>query len=639
MALLRLTSVSIAFGDKPVLDQVDLAINPLERIALVGRNGAGKSTLMKIIAGEINADGGEIIRNQGLAVARLEQDVPQGLDGDIYSVVCAGFGEPGRLLAEYEKVTQSAEPDMSLMEKLQARIDAADAWQLGQKVTETLSRMQLDPHAQVSELSGGLKRRVLLARALVTEPDILLLDEPTNHLDVPAIDWLEEYLRNARLALVFITHDRAFLRKLATRIIELDRGYLSDWPGDYDAYLRGKAAALEAEATRNALEDKKLAQEEAWIRQGIKARRTRNEGRVRALKQLRREHAERRKQTRKASMQVQEGNLSGKIVIEAEGVNYSVGGQDLIRNFSATIMRGEKVGIIGPNGVGKSTLIRLLLGDLTPDSGRIERGTSLEIAYFDQLRAALEPELSALENVAGGSDTLTINGKPRHIISYMQDFLFAPERARAPIHALSGGERNRLLLARLFARPANLLVLDEPTNDLDVETLELLEEIITDYTGTVLLVSHDREFLDNIVTDSLVFEGKGRVKPYVGGYSDWLRQRPADFAESNAATGNKPAAAASPSPKPAAPSSTPAAEPKAAKKKLSYKDQRELDGIPEKMDALETRQGELEAMMADPAFFQKPHDETSAATDELAKINVEIETLFARWEELESGDS
>ncbi|MDO6460677.1 ATP-binding cassette domain-containing protein [Granulosicoccaceae sp. 1_MG-2023] len=633
MALLRLTSLSIAYGDKPVLDQIDLAINPLERIALVGRNGAGKSTLMKILAGEVQADSGEVIRNQGLTVARLEQDVPRELDGDIYSVVCAGFGEPGRLLAEYEAQTRCAEPDMAVLEKLQAQIDAADAWQLGQKVTETLSRMQLDPQATVSRLSGGLKRRVLLARALVTDPDILLLDEPTNHLDVPAIDWLEEYLRNARLALVFITHDRAFLRRLATRIIELDRGHLTDWPGDYETYLRGKAALLEAEATRNALEDKKLAQEEAWIRQGIKARRTRNEGRVRALKQLRREHAERRKQTGRASMQVQEGNLSGKIVIEAEKVNYSIGDKPLIRDFSATILRGDKVGIIGPNGAGKSTLIRLLLGDLTPDSGKITRGTGLEIAYFDQLRATLNPDQTALENVAGGSDTVTVNGKSRHVISYMQDFLFAPERARAPIHALSGGERNRLLLARLFARPANLLVLDEPTNDLDVETLELLEEIITEYSGTVLLVSHDREFLDNIVTDSLVFEGKGRVLPYVGGYSDWLRQRPAGLQDDETSSTGKAGTAAPETP--AKTSAAPAA--KTTKKKLSYKDQRELEAIPEKMDALETRQAELEALIADPAFFQKPHEETTATTEELARINEEMEALFARWEELESG--
>ncbi|MCB1753942.1 MAG: ATP-binding cassette domain-containing protein [Gammaproteobacteria bacterium] len=624
MALLRLSATSISFGDKPVLDQVDLTVAPLERIALVGRNGTGKSTLLKVIAGEITADAGEIIRTQGLKISRLEQEVPQSLSGDIYTVVAHGLGETGELLSQYKLVSESANAAERLkeLESLQSRIDSSNGWQLAQKISETLSRMQLDPTGRVDTLSGGMKRRVLLARALVGEPDILLLDEPTNHLDVPAIEWLEDYLLTTRAALIFITHDRSFLRKLATRIIELDRGTLSDWPGDYEAYLRGKQALLEAEQTRHALQDKKLAQEESWIRQGIKARRTRNEGRVRALKQLRREHAERRQQMGKARMQAQLASTSGKIVLEAEHLSYSIDGKTIIRDFSTTILRGDKIGIIGPNGVGKSTLIRLLLGDLKPDSGSVQLGTGLQIAYFDQLRSSLNPQQTALENVGGGSDTVTINGKSRHIISYMQDFLFAPARARAPIHALSGGERNRLLLAKIFVQPSNLLVLDEPTNDLDVETLELLEEILSEYQGTVLLVSHDREFLDNIVTDSLVFEGDGKVEAYVGGYSDWLRQKPSEdtpLVEKKA---------------PSTPVDRPAT--KSSGNKLSYKLQRELEQLPKKIEMLEARQTELHEIMSSPDFYQQSPEQSAALQSELAEIERELEAGFLRWEELES---
>ena len=622
MALLRLNSVSISFGDKPLLDQADLALHPLERVALLGRNGTGKSTLLKIIDGRINADSGEITRTQGLQVARLEQEVPDTLDGSIYSVVAGGLAETGDLLSQYQSMSQdTANFDADKLAQLQARIDAADAWQLAQKVSEILSRMQLDPQQSVAELSGGMKRRVLLARALIVEPDILLLDEPTNHLDVPAIEWLEQHLLNLRCCVVFITHDRSFLRKLATRIIELDRGKLTDWPGNYEKYLTGKQAALEAEAQANALQDKKLAQEETWIRQGIKARRTRNEGRVRALKQLRREHAARRQQMGQVKMQLQQGQSSGKLVVEATDVNYAVGGTPLIRNFSCTLLRGDKVGIIGPNGVGKSTLIRLLLGQLQPDSGSIELGTNLDVAYFDQLRSALNPRLSALENVAGGSDQLTINGKPRHAISYMQDFLFAPERARAPIHALSGGERNRLLLAKIFVQPANLLVLDEPTNDLDVETLELLEELLSQYQGSLLLVSHDREFLDNIVTDSLVFEGQARVKAYVGGYSDWLAQKPPSEPSSSAKQTTK-AAKSERKVKP--------------KTKLSYKDQRELDLLPKKIEELETEQAQLHEQMGDADFYQQSADAISAAQQRLEHLEAELTNSYERWEQLEA---
>lgn len=623
MALLRLNSVSISFGDKPILDQIDLAIEPLERIALVGRNGAGKSTLLKIIANEINADNGEIIRSQGLTVARLEQEVPVSLTGDIYSIVASGLGKAGELLSKYKQISESPNAAELLDElgELQTQIDALDAWGLGQKVSETLSRMNLNPETDINTLSGGMTRRVLLAKSLVSSPDILLLDEPTNHLDVPAIEWLEEYLLNSRTCLIFITHDRSFLRKLATRIIELDRGYLTDWPGNYTAYLEGKQAALEVEETQNALKDKKLAQEETWIRQGIKARRTRNEGRVRALKQLRREHADRRKQAGTAKMHAQAADKSGKVIVEAKNVNYSIDGTPLIKDFSATILRGDKVGVIGPNGAGKSTLLRLLLGDLEVDSGDIKLGTNLEIAYFDQLRNALNTDLTALENVGGGSDTVIVNGQPRHIISYMQDFLFAPERARAPIHALSGGERNRLLLAKLFVKPSNLLILDEPTNDLDVETLELLEEILTGYKGTVLIVSHDREFLDNIVTDSLVFEGHAQVKNYIGGYSDWLVQRPAPALE-------KPSKKDTNKTAPAAKKANPT-------KKLSFKEQHELEKLPKQIEALEIKQKTLHDDMSSPDFYQKSPSEVNQTTDELASVNAQLETCFERWEYLE----
>ncbi len=623
MSLLRLNSISISFGNQPILDKVNFSIDPMERIALVGRNGTGKSTMLKIIAGEVPADAGEVVKTQGLKIARLEQEVPPILESDIYSVVASGLSDTGRLLSQYHHALESSDATLRVEElgRLQSQIDAVDGWQLGQKVSEILSRMKLDPAMQVSTLSGGMKRRVLLARALVCDPDILLLDEPTNHLDVPAIEWLEEYLLSARASLIFITHDRSFLRKLATRIIELDRGALSDWPGNYETYLKGKQAALEAENQQYALQDKKLAQEETWIRQGIKARRTRNEGRVRALKKLRHEHRQRREQLGKAKLQSQIVIPSGKIVIEAENVSYSFGENHIINKFNTTILRGDKIGIIGPNGIGKSTLIRLLLGDLKPDSGTIQLGTNLEIAYFDQLRDSLKPEFTAIENVAGVSETVTVNGKPRHIISYMQDFLFSAERARAPIHALSGGERNRLLLARLFVQPSNLLILDEPSNDLDVETLELLEEILMAYQGTVLLVSHDREFLDNIVTDSLVFEDNGFVSSYVGGYSDWLTQRPSLIKKTN--SGKTPV------------KKSLKKNGKTEKRKLSYKDQRELDLLPNRIEELEKKQSDLHSLMSSPIFHKKSPQEISATTKELEETNAKLEATFFRWEALE----
>ncbi len=625
MVLLRLNAISVSFGAKPLLEGADLALNTRERVAIVGRNGSGKSTLLKIMNGEIKADSGELVRSHGIKVSRLPQEVPEQLRGDVYSLVAGGFGESGDLLKKYRLVSESENISgrMAELEQLQARIDAVDGWQIDQKIAATLSRVGLEPAMRLEDLSGGLKRRALLARALVTDPDILLLDEPTNHLDVQSIEWLEEYLLSLSASLVFITHDRSFLRRLATRIVELDRSVLSDWPGDYDAYLRGKQASLESEQTHFALQDKKLAQEEAWIRQGIKARRTRNEGRARALQRLRREHAERRKQPDKVRMQAQEAKGSGKIVLEAENVSVELADKAVIRNLNCTVLRGDKVGIIGPNGAGKSTLLRVLLGELPPSSGTIRMGTGVKLAYYDQLRATLNPELTALENVNGGSDKVCVNGRDRHIISYMQDFLFTPDRARAPIHALSGGERNRLLLARIFVKPSNLLVLDEPSNDLDIETLELLEEILSDYKGTILLISHDREFLDNIVTDSLVFEGEGQVNAYVGGYSDYLNQKPAppNLLATDKKTGKTHSGKTG-----RVKNST----------KLSYKDQRELELLPKKIEELEERQSRVHELMSRQDFYKKSPAEMLSAKKLLQELDTELESCFHRWEELEA---
>lgn len=628
MALLRLKSLSISFGGNPLLSDIELAIQSNERIALVGRNGAGKSTLLKVIGGMMIADSGEIVRTQGLRVAYLQQDVPQDLSGSIYSVVALGLPDVGQWLADYQaesSLMATGGGNAERLASIQGKLDASDGWQLAQKVAETLSRMQLDPDAEFSQLSGGMKRRVLLARSLLDEPDILLLDEPTNHLDIPAIEWLEEHINSLRCTLVFITHDRSFLRKLATRIIELDRGQLTDWPGNYDTYLSGKAEFLETEAKQNALFDKKLAQEEVWIRQGIKARRTRNEGRVRALKKLREERKQRIEVTGKANLQVNASGQSGKMVLEATDLSFAHGDNPLVRNFSTTIMRGDKIGIIGPNGIGKSTLIKLLLGSLEPDSGSVRTGTNLDIAYFDQLRTALNPSLSAMDNVSDGRDMIGINGETRHIISYMQDFLFPPDRARAPITALSGGETNRLMLAKLFLRPSNLLVLDEPTNDLDVETLELLESLVSEYKGTAMLISHDREFLDNTVTSTIVFERAGVIREYVGGYSDWLHQRSTEFGTNSKSKGTE---------KSTTKETTIATNKKAKAVKLSYKDQRELDQLPQDIEALENKLAELEKTMSQPDFYSGTHD-TESVISESGEISKSLESAFERWAELE----
>ncbi len=627
MALITLRAVNLGFGGPALLEHIDLKIERGERLCLVGRNGTGKSTLMKLIAAEIKADEGEVVYKQGINITRLTQEVPRDLTGTIFDVVADGLGEVGKLLAEFHRISHELAHDtsdrmMKRFEQAQHKLEESGGWEVDQKVTSTLTRMQLDPEMEFSELSGGLKRRVLLARALVNKPDLLMLDEPTNHLDIEAIRWLEEFLLDFDGTLLFVTHDRALLRKLATRIIELDRGRLTSWPGNYETYLQRKQEALDAEATEHALFDKKLAQEEVWIRQGIKARRTRNEGRVRALEEMRRQHSERRKKMGSVRMALQGGERSGKLVVEAEQITQRYGDRTIIRDFSTVILRGDKIGILGPNGAGKTTLLKALLGEEQPKSGTIKLGTKIEVAYFDQHRSVLDESKSVIDNLAQGSDKVTINGVERHIISYLQDFLFSPERARTPVKALSGGERNRLLLARLFTKPANLLVMDEPTNDLDVETLELLEELLLNYKGTLLLVSHDRAFINNVITSTLVFEGDGVINEYVGGYDDWLRQK-ADA---------KPTPAA----KKTAPPTGGTKARKEQTKKLSYKDQRELEALPKKIEQLEYEQSELITKLGNPDFYQQPSDAVARANKQLAEIEAELASCYQRWEALEA---
>ena len=627
MSLLRLKQIGHAYGGAPLFESLDLTIEKGERVCVLGRNGEGKSTLMKVIAGELTPDQGDVQLSQGAVVARLDQEVPVGMHGSVFDIVSGGLDALGDLIRRYHhaSVEVSADPSEAHLQKLariQHELEAAGAWALEQRVESVLSRLGLDPDADFDSLSGGRKRRVLLARALVREPHLLLLDEPTNHLDIESIDWLESFLLDWGGAVLFITHDRAFLRRMATRIVELDRGRLTDWPGDYDNYLRRRDERLNAEEKENARFDKKLSQEEAWIRQGIKARRTRNEGRVRQLKAMRETFRERRKTQGKARVVVQEADRSGKLVVDAEDVNFAWEGRPVVRDFSTTILRGDRVGVIGPNGVGKTTLLNLLLGRLKPDSGLVRLGTNLEVAYFDQLRAGLDPERSVRDNVGGGSDKVMINGQPRHVMSYLQDFLFTPDRARQPVRSLSGGERNRLLLAKLFTKPANLLVLDEPTNDLDMETLELLEEQLLGYEGTLLLVSHDRAFLDNVVTSCLVFEGDGKVGEYVGGYSDWLAQKPA---ESEQVKVQKP------KPEPASRKAEQPAKPK----KLSYKEQRELEGLPVRIEELELMLEELQKQLADPALYRDTPDVVPDIKRKLEDAETELAGCYGRWEVLE----
>ena len=624
MPLITLNQLDYSVGGPLLLDGVQLAIEPAERIALIGRNGAGKSTLLKLIAGELRPDDGEVRVQSGVRIARLEQEVPPGADGSVFDVVADGLGHVGADLALFHRLSHAEVLDADALAEVQGRIEAAQGWDADRRVDDTIKRLDLDGDAPFARLSGGMKRRVLLARALVSAPDLLLLDEPTNHLDIAAIDWLERFLKNWGGSLVFITHDRRFLRSLATRIVEIDRGKVTSWPGDFDNYLRRREERLHAESVQNAHFDTFLAEEEVWIRQGIKARRTRNEGRVRRLEALRRERGERRELQGKVKLELAEAGASGKKVFEAKGVDFSYDGKIILRDFSTTVLRGDRIGLIGPNGTGKSTLIRLLLGELEPQRGEIQRGTNLTVAYFDQYRATLREDWNALDNVGEGREFIELNGKRKHVLGYLQDFLFTPERARAPITRLSGGERNRLLLAKLFAQPANLLVMDEPTNDLDVETLELLEELLADYTGTLILVSHDREFLDNVVTSTLVMEGQGRVGEYVGGYADWLRQR---SQEAMPPVVTEPVAAA-PMPPPA---------PAKRTVKLGYKEARELEMLPARIEALEAEiETQTHAMNA-PGFFQQDAATIVAHQQAIAQAQAELEVCYARWEALESG--
>ena len=627
MNLVTLRSVQHGFGGPPLLEDVSFALASNERVCLIGRNGEGKSTLMKIIAGEIKPDSGEIVRSRGLVVTRLTQEVPSDFAGTVFEVVSAALGDKAQLLNAYHHATQavSADPSEANLLKLadtQHALEAADGWQLEQAVETVISRLSLPVDVDVSTLSGGLKRRVLLAQALVKQPDLLLLDEPTNHLDLEAIQWMEEFLLDWKGAVLFVTHDREFLRHLATRIIELDRGRITDWPGDYDNYLRRREERLNAETKMNQRFDKKLAQEEIWIRQGIKARRTRNEGRVRALKAMRESYRQRRARQANANLQMQEAVNSGKLVCQAENISYSWDNKPIIKNFSLTVMRGDRIGVIGPNGSGKSTLLNLLLGKLKPDEGKVELGSRLEIVFFDQLRALIDPSKTVIDNVAEGSDKVTFNGKEKHIMSYLQDFLFTPDRVRQPASALSGGERNRLMLAKLFLKPANLLVLDEPTNDLDVETLELLEEMLTDYQGTLILVSHDREFLDNVVTATLVLEGDGVVGQYVGGYSDWMQRKSQlqAVAVEQTAVNQRKAQKQS----------------KAKEKKLSYKLQRELEQLPATIESLEAKQQQIQNQLADPELYRREPEKITQLQQELADIESQLEVNFERWETLEA---
>ncbi|MFC4528736.1 ATP-binding cassette domain-containing protein [Dyella halodurans] len=623
MSLIQLQRVDFSIGGPLLLEHVDLSIERNERVCIVGRNGEGKSTLMKLIAGELKPDDGELRVQNGIVVARMAQEVPQGTEGTVFDVVSEGLGDLGHLLARYHHLLH--EGDFDALGEVQTQIEAQHGWDLDRRVTEVLTKLELPADTDFAALSGGMKRRVLLAQALVRKPDVLLLDEPTNHLDIEAIGWLEAFLKQFDGSLIFVTHDRSFLRALATRIVEIDRGQLTDWPGDYDNYLRRREERLHAEAQANALFDKKLAQEEVWIRQGIKARRTRNEGRVRALKALRVERAERRNLSGNVKMTAANAQASGKKVIDLEHVHQAYDGRVLIDNLTTTVMRGDRIGIIGPNGAGKSTLLKIMLGELKPQRGHATLGTGIQIAYFDQHRLQLNDKLNALDNVAEGRDFIELNGSRKHIIGYLQDFLFSPERARAPITRLSGGERNRLLLAKLFAQPSNLLVMDEPTNDLDVETLELLEELLTDYQGTLLLVSHDRAFLDNVVSSTLVLEGHGQIGEYVGGYSDWLWQRPA-AAQAVAAAAAKPGLVRQ-DPAPAATS---------AKRKLSFKEQRELEQLPLRIEQLETDIATRSEAMNDPSFFQQDSATIVKANEALAAAQAELDGAYARWSELDS---
>lgn len=630
MILLTLKNLALAYGHQHLLREVNFQIEGGERVCLVGRNGAGKSTLFRVISGQVQVDDGEIWHPDTLRISYLEQDVPLDSDETIFDVVASGLGKVGELLARYHHalhdISHGEEQGLANLSELQHEIEVIDGWNIQQRVEMTLSRLDLQADKYLRDCSGGMRRRVLLAKALISQPDLLLLDEPTNHMDIAAIGWLEEFLLAYPGALIFITHDRTFLKHVATRIIELDRGVLTSFPGNYDNYLRRKEEMLEAEARANARFDKRLSEEEVWIRQGVKARRTRNEGRVRALEAMREQRRQRVEVPGKVNMQMDGGEVTGKLVADLRDVSFAYGEHAVIQNLSTRIMRGDRVGIIGPNGSGKSTLLKLILGELKPTSGKVVLGTKLDMAYFDQHRSQLDPEKSVRNNLSEGSDYITVKGRPRHVIGYLRSFLFPPERVDEPVKNLSGGERNRLLLARLFTQPANLLVLDEPTNDLDVDTLELLEDLLIEYEGTLLLVSHDRAFLDNVVTSTLVFEGHGQVGDYVGGYEDWIRQR-------------KPVAAAvTPRPKDNKAMTAPAKADKAKtpdKVKLSFNEQRELQQLPEKIEALEEEQREIELLISQGDFYQQDKVLIKDTLARLDSIRQELSEAYTRWEYLD----
>ncbi|WP_372881482.1 ABC transporter ATP-binding protein [Psychromonas sp.] len=632
MALLTLHNAELAFGDSALLNKSNLVIEANERVCLVGRNGAGKSTLLKVLDGRIQLDDGTLLINNDVKVARLEQDPPAASLMSAYDFVASGMENAGEILKAYHHqlhviAEDSSEKQLNKLQKLQEQIDQLDAWQLDSKINQILDRLAIDPDTTLDQLSGGWLRKVALAKALVNDPDLLLLDEPTNHLDVGTIEWLEQFLISFQGSIIFISHDREFIRRLSTRIIDIDRGNLSSWPGGYDDYLVAKEEALRVEEEQNAEFDRKLAIEEKWIRQGIKARRTRNEGRVRALKSMRKERSDRLNVQGKANINIDAGTRSGKIIFEAEHVAYSYDDLCIVRDFSCTIMRGDKIALVGRNGCGKSTLLKLLLAQIEPDSGSIKCGTKLDVAYFDQYRDTLDPEKSVMDNLAEGKQEVEVNGVKRHVLGYLQDFLFHPQRARTPVKALSGGEKNRLLLAKIFLKPSNLLILDEPTNDLDVETLELLEELLANYQGTLLLVSHDRSFVDNTVTNTWFFDGNGNVELFVGGYSDAVRHKTQSEAarqpESTVKKSN------------VQPKAQPVPVNTVKKKKLSYKLQLELDGLPRLLEELETKVETLQETINTPEFFTKDKKDADKFLTELADTEMQLEEAFMRWEELE----
>lgn len=636
MSLMQLKDITVIYGNPPLLDGVELLVHPGERVCLVGRNGSGKSTLMKVIAGDVIPDEGQRIIESNTIIARLEQDPPQTTDVSLFDYVAEGLEDVGETLKDYFKQTRlvaesPTEKHLNRLQVLQEELEARDAWQFEQQIEQTLTMLKLDGETSLNTLSGGWRRKAALARALVRSPDLLLLDEPTNHLDIDMIRWLESSLKFYQGAVVFVSHDRAFIRSMATRIVDLDRGQLTSYPGDYAQYLKKKREDLEVEASHNAEFDKKLAQEETWIRQGIKARRTRNEGRVRALKKLREQRAARRESQGSALVSQNKGGRSGKMVFEVSDLSYAIDGKPIVTKLNLNVLRGDKLALIGPNGCGKSTLIKLLLGNLNPDAGNCRQGTNIDVAYFDQHRDQLELDKSVIDAVGDGKRDLTVNGHPRHVISYLQDYLFTPDRVNAPVRSLSGGEKNRLMLAKLMLKPSNVLVLDEPTNDLDVETLEMLETLLANYQGTVLLVSHDREFVDNVADSCLVFEGGGVCREFIGGYSDmeaWYKQlhekqkraqKASNSNETNSQTQSQKAKAS--------PRKT---------KKLSYKDDRELAELPATIEQLEAELEQLQEAVNNPDFFKQDADQTAKTLSQLDELESTLSQKYARWDELES---